>query len=55
MNVTFLVQLEFADLVMCYVLCTDGFGVDLAGRVAMFWSARGPKHGIGMMKYSNTL
>ena len=33
-DVTVLRQLELIDLVLCCVLCTNGFGVDLACRVA---------------------
>ena len=40
-NATFVVRLELTDLVLHCVLCRDGFGTDLAGRVAVFWSALG--------------
>ena len=38
MNVTFLVQLEVACLVLSYVPYRDVFWVHFAGRVAIFWS-----------------
>ena len=40
-DVTFLVQVELTDLVLCCLLCSNGFGVDLAGRLTVFWCALG--------------
>ena len=40
-NVAFLLRFALTDLGLCCVLCIDGFGVDLAGRVTISLCALG--------------